>query len=771
MPQRFMEKHRCLLMGLVVTLTALLVAAWAWYDLHLRVDDQPVFEIVNDTYSQTIELLRTDEDSTGFSGLYQEVQLPAEQPLYGVRVDFTTYVDAFRTGAVTATLQTADETLAVGTLECITIKDNTFAAIVFDAPYTAPTDQQATLTLAYQVYHEADLSHPLGLWASEGAVSPGGMQVFVNGKATPLDATLALQWMVDYSGRWSWVLSGVLGALLCAAVALGFALLFGRGGQHPLWAVVLAGGLLLGGAFSVATPPLVAPDEYTHLTNSYRTASRLLGEPELVTDPETDTPVLAVRPCDAPYWRSKTGDIGIFAYKQTLSHLGEVVGRQAADTPGTEVDNGAVVNRMLYGGQTLGLLLARGLGLGYHTMLLCGRLGGLLFYLLLAALAVRLAPAAVQGMFAAVALLPMPLQLAASFSADGAVLGLVFCFTALCLALRERPARHIGERLLLLVLAFAIGPAKAIYLPVVLLVLAVPREHLAAGTLRCGKAALKQGTLYKLLALGFAALGWTVLNLNTVLYLLHDTDWKLLAFAAVAAATMAAVLGLLYWKLHRDPRARRLMRRGLIAAVCVAVPVALYALTHMKGGLEPDQLLEGIQPNGDSIYRYSIGYICRNLPATVKLLLRSVSAQGAHWLQGLLGITLGEPIVYRIDVSWLLGIGLLLALLAATLPVLDRPALALGRRAKVGTGSIVLCVVALTFVAALSWTPINYFTIFGVQGRYWLPVLPLALLPVATQQTVALRRPVARQAVFAVLCLTALVILQGAGLYAAWQMS
>ena len=44
--------------------------------------------------------------------------------------------------------------------------------------------------------------------------------------------------------------------------------------------------------------------------------------------------------------------------------------------------------------------------------------------------------------------------------------------------------------------------------------------------------------------------------------------------------------------------------------------------------------------------------------------LRTLPEQGALWLQGLLGTTLGEPIVYRIDVSWLLGVGLPLAVLA-----------------------------------------------------------------------------------------------------------
>ena len=45
--------------------------------------------------------------------------------------------------------------------------------------------------------------------------------------------------------------------------------------------------------------------------------------------------------------------------------------------------------------------------------------------------------------------------------------------------------------------------------------------------------------------------------------------------------------------------------------------------------------------------------------------------------------------------------------------------------------SAVLLFAALTLAvlaAALNWTPINYQTIFGLQGRYLLPILPLALL-------------------------------------------
>ena len=151
-------------------------------------------------------------------------------------------------------------------------------------------------------------------------------------------------------------------------------------------------------------------------------------------------------------------------------------------------------------------------------------------------------------------------------------------------------------------------------------------------------------------------------------------------------------------------------------------------------------------------------------------MLRTIHAQGALWLQGVLGTTLGEPIVYRIDVSWLLGVGLVLALLAAALPVQDESdEPLLGRRTGFGVLGIILCVAAASLVVALNWTPINYETLFGMQGRYWLPVLPLVLVLCKRAGNVSLRRNASRGAALAVTACTLLTLLQGFGLYASWQ--
>ena len=402
-------------------------------------------------------------------------------------------------------------------------------------------------------------------------------------------------------------------------------------------------------------------------------------------------------------------------------------------------------------------------------MLRQARIFNLVFYLTLAVLAVALAPAGVRGLLACVTLLPMPLQLAASLSPDASVLGMVFCYMALCLRLRRKRAVW-WEKILLIALGGAVGPAKAIYLPVVLLCFIIPVENLMGPTefvKGLFGARVRSGRLIQEAALILAGCLWISANLGELVYAARDIS---LAVLAVGVAALAAAVGLVFWlydKVHTDPKKLCLFRCGLGCAVVLAVVGGVFALSRMGGGLEPDQLLM-TNPNGDSIWTFSLGYICRNLPATTKLLLRTIPEQGALWLQGILGTTLGEPIVYRIDVSWLLGVGLVLALLAAALPVqgTDAP---LGRRTKIGVVGIILCVVASSLVVALNWTPINYQTLFGLQGRYWLPILPLVLVLCKCGRNITLRHDTSRGAALAVTACTLLTLLQGFGLYASWQ--
>ncbi len=743
--KKFLRVLCSLLAAALAAWCTALLCRWVGYDLQERLGNTPSYEIINDDYSQIIDIPA--------DGLTQAMPLKAGQPFYGVRFKFSTHGQLYKSGmTMVEAYNEAGEQILFAAGNFLNIWDDTFTEFTCNEAYIPDHDE----TLTIRLYNESAWDGPLGVWASEGEVS--GMPLSVTDGDT-LNATMAMQRVSDFTGSWPAALAARLQKPLAAAVFIAVLLAMLHA---PLYLFVPAVGLALGVTFTYVTPALVAPDEYTHLAAAYELASTWSGQTAVDEDGN-----LLLRECDAAHFGTKTGDIGVLAYKNEAIAETSEPGSPDVLTTHSEVKAGQGSGSYL--AQALGIRLARAQGKNFYTMLLYGRLANLILYLLLAALAVWLAPTSLRGLLVCVALLPMPLQLAASLSPDAAVLGLVFSFTALCLRLRGEKAVW-WQKILLIVLGGLTAPGKAIYLPVILLCLLIPAENLTYDgnpTVKFLGEELPGGCCIHAATLVLAFCFWLAANLNAVAYAARDMNTTVLVTAAAAAAVLLVLALAAYLKLHKRPKVFFWCKAAFAAVLVVGAVGGVYAVSHMGGGLDPDQLTM-TYPNGDSIWTFSFGYICRNIPATVKLLLRTLPEQGALWLQGLLGTTLGEPIVYRIDVSWLLGVGLLLAVLAAALPRQDEPAL-LGRRSKAGTAGICLCVVLAVLAAALNWTPINYQTLFGLQGRYLLPILPLALLLVKSSKKLALRRDASRAAALCTSTLTMLTLLQGFGLYAAWQ--
>ena len=743
--KKFLRVLCSLLAAALAAWCTVLLCRWVGYDLQERLGNTPSYEIINDDYSQIIDIPA--------EGLTQAMPLKAGQPFYGVRFKFSTHGQLYKSGmTMVEAYNEAGEQILFAAGNFLNIWDDTFTEFTCNEAYIPDHDE----TLTIRLYNESAWDGPLGVWASEGEVS--GMPLSVTDGDT-LNATMAMQRVSDFTGSWPAVLAARLQKPLAAAVFIAVLLAMLHA---PLYLFVPAVGLALGVTFTYVTPALVAPDEYTHLAAAYELASTWSGQTAADEDGN-----LLLRECDAAHFGTKTGDIGVLAYKNEAIAETSEPGSPDVLTTHSEVKAGQGSGSYL--AQALGIRLARAQGKNFYTMLLYGRLANLILYLLLAALAVWLAPTSLRGLLACVALLPMPLQLAASLSPDAAVLGLVFSFTALCLRLRGEKAVW-WQKILLIVLGGLTAPGKAIYLPVILLCLLIPAENLTYDgnpTVKFLGEELPGGCCIHAATLVLAFCFWLAANLNAVAYAARDMNTTVLVTAAAAAAVLLVLALAAYLKLHKRPKVFFWCKVAFAAVLVVGAVGGFYAVSHMGGGLDPDQLTM-TYPNGDSIWTFSFGYICRNIPATVKLLLRTLPEQGALWLQGLLGTTLGEPIVYRIDVSWLLGVGLLLAVLAAALPRQDEPAL-LGRRSKAGTAGICLCVVLAVLAAALNWTPINYQTLFGLQGRYLLPILPLALLLVKSSKKLVLRGDVSHAAALCTSTLTMLTLLQGFGLYAAWQ--
>ena len=713
------KKHTLALAGALVALAALFVLGWVGLQTGRQANGRTRYTIINDDYTHTLEL--TPGSRLG----YTFAPVPGEE-IYGLRVNFTTYDRVVR-GSLHARLLAGEEELAVTDIAAVTLLDNTFADILFsDEPLALPEGALLTAELSFIPDTAEDR---LGVWVSDGGA-------------------MALQTICDYSGRWFYRLYIVFAAVLFLAVMAAWWLLYRR--KARLTTVFWVTAALLGLAFSLGTPPLVAPDEYAHLAGSYELASKLTGQPTF-----DENGHLLMRACDAAFMTDKTGEAGILAYRRAARNLFAAGCDPAATTPTTVRVSATGVN-LLYLPQTLGILLARLLGLGFFAMVLLGRWCSLAVYILLVRFALAHIPRGKNLLFCC-ALLPMPLQLAASFSADTLVIGLSFALLALCLDCVERPATQ-KDIAGLLILCALIGPSKAIYIVLVGLTFIIPAAHLGG----CRRAlAVKAGCCLA------AACGWLSYNSGYFGYIYRDVDYMgVQRFAWKAALALAAALALWFATRNR-PKARRALVWVLALGVLAFIPVGYYMLSHMWGGLTPDEIAAGILPNGDSMYTFTIGYICRNIPGTLKILLNTLGTQLPTWLQGILGLSLGEPVVYPVYASWAYGIGLVLVLVAAALRGQDEPCRAEGWR-RWWLGLVCLGVFALSLFACLTWTPINYTVLFGVQGRYFLPILPMLLLVLGDALgAVRAQRDLTAPTAFGSAALCALVLLNGVSIYAA----
>lgn len=126
----------------------------------------------------------------------------------------------------------------------------------------------------------------------------------------------------------------------------------------------------------------------------------------------------------------------------------------------------------------------------------------------------------------------------------------------------------------------------------------------------------------------------------------------------------------------------------------------------------------------EDLVRYSPGYILRHLPDTVLLVVRSIVQNGDHYLRTLVG---GSLSYYTLDLAWGWVVALYLLLAFAALPAGDEPPLP-GGRVRFWCALAALACCALAVAGCITWTPVSHEVIYGLQGRYFLPVLPLLLL-------------------------------------------
>ncbi|MCD8396510.1 MAG: DUF2142 domain-containing protein [Lachnospiraceae bacterium] len=243
-------------------------------------------------------------------------------------------------------------------------------------------------------------------------------QLYINGE--PDNSTLAVT--LEY-GNTFFLLPMYL--IFCAGVLLIVSLLYflifvRRISLTRLCPVlILSLGLMMGCVITMYG----VPDEPSHIDTAYQLSNELMGIP----DSEKDGYIYK-RADDADMTAENKEDISVASYERLYRQLfTRVQDDTLVECRALSALNNA--GRIYYLPQALGITLGRLLGLGTMPMLMLGRLFALIAYAILTTLAVKKLPVGKVSLML-IAVLPISLQQAASFSYDSVINGVAFLFVS-----------------------------------------------------------------------------------------------------------------------------------------------------------------------------------------------------------------------------------------------------------------------------------------------------------------------------------------------------
>lgn len=824
--------------ALCAAAACLLAVVLVWLAAVRPNNDKSLSERISDDYSQYSAEL--DEANGAAQTFDTDNDLLAMAFVFGTS-------NGQPTGELHLELADADtgEVLARSTGDMANIVAGQYTGMGLDTPVTGSAGRRYRVTLK----PEYTGSGRLTVGCSNGAVLWNDTFT-VNGEA--VDGTLAL--LVTYKQIGGFLTRFFLLVGLLASVVVFLGIYFAMRGRMPLHRLVFVLVLCFGMLYSFVLPPYAAPDEKYHINQSFTLACKWAN----MLSP--DEWRMGNVPLDMTYRREHDFDPLLQNEKTTVFSWQELSENLFTTTPDSFDSHTALEelqtdrNPTLYLFSAAAVFLAYIFHLGFVPALMLGRTANLIVFALLAALAVKAAPFG-RRVFAAAALLPMTLHLAASFSRDSLLLGLAFAFTALCMqaifGCKDGTVLPVRLWLPLAVFGILLAPAKLVYLPLAALFLLIPNSRFGQSA-ATKKAAYLAGCVLLALSINRAVLVTSVAgsagfeNQTTqtettsaqgstpaaaVSYTATEAADNRTLHAAPAAGdgktsnrfanmpaeyrentasnfvrrlyycvegvteipqkelefwvqalqegdVTAAVLGQSFFfspeevehssltddefmsaaslvYLDRDlmttdaemcrERLATADRRDFFKSMFSSDECAeLLFACQIYPGVEDDRypldrnvLIKEIEavrtvrdsqstPSEEDQTTFTPGYILHNLPAVAMLLVRSVVQDADNWVRGLVGGSLSYS---SLDLAWFWVLALYLLLWYAAVPAQDVPVPGLPQgRYRVWCALAALLCAALAFAGCFVWTPTYYQTVYGFQGRYLLPVLPLFLL-------------------------------------------
>ncbi len=494
-----------------------------------------------------------------------------------------------------------------------------------------------------------------------------------------------------------YVIVVIAGIFICIVA---WALLSGR--KLRLELCFLPAALMLALLYDFVLPPLSAPDELRHYISAYQLSDEFMGvstdDPlgrvpvrtqdwfaedttqNIIAGVSEDGMVVAV-----DFEEDGTLPLGQILTSQTYAALHDYVingGHPSAyDSYGTLAFSGHLpvqTTPVVYLAPALGITLARLLNLNTVALLYMGRFFNLLLYCLVTAWAIKRIPFGKAVLFG-VAILPMSLHLAASFSYDAPLMCGLWLFTAVCLDLAYKKEKvSMADIALLAALMALVGPCKMVYAVIMGLCLLIPIRKFG------GKG---KWFISAIVVLGAWVAAMFIVNSQTVAAYATGTE-NYVEWAGEAGYTLSMVI-------HKP-----------LKALKMAVDTVLY--------------------------------------------------QGGSWASMMIGSNLGnsDPVL-EVPFIVVLGFGIGLVIMALRKPG-DNLHFSAGNRVWIWFICLA-CLGGLLFSMLLAWTPVSSNVIDGVQGRYFLPILPVFLLSLQND-TIVLTKDTDRSILYLMCCANVYVV-------------
>lgn len=703
------KRHRRLLGGAVLLAVAFFIFACVWLT-HVRGNGEKSRSwMINDQFS---EFALIDDTVT------QDFVCDRDLLYIGFAFKVQKAGDEGPTGVLELTLTDLDtgEVLATSEGDMSNILDTT------EAYYTTlGLSRPVELTEAGERHYRVSLT---AHYTGEGRLLIGytptpngaGLGLTVNGQ--PTEGMLAILGVYAQIGGFVTKFYWVIALLALILIGAGWWLFTGQ--KCPLHRMVFCFVLALGILFSMVLPPYSAPDEQFHINQSFTLASTIYNPYLPVAQSQIHSSLR--RPSDVDVI-VQDGETTVFTWQHIAKNL--LTTNSDPFTHTQDYDEYQVDSSYtMYWISALGVLAGFLLRLGFIPTLFLGRLTNLVFFAFLSAWAVKRTPVA-KAVFAAVALLPMTLHLAASYSRDSNLLALCLLFAALVLDLAFGPREKLGGKQLILpaLAGLLIVPSKIVYFPLALLVFLIPAARLGHYS-----KAVKGGFLALCLVCFFFNAGGQVI--------LNDFMNGNTQVAAGAASTSVS--------------SEMTVTAESTAEPAQSTPES--ASSAVQTSEEPAAHPSEEAPVQDDSVCYTLPYILSHPLDTLELAIRSVVENGDHYVKTLIGGTLSyfDPGV-QIAWTWVAALMILLAL-AWLQPGFELPVWAKALCLLIG-----LACCGLAVLGCISWTPTYYTTIYGLQGRYFLPVLCLLLL--ARPKRLLLQTDCTRGLIYAVTLVDLLVLL------------